>query len=109
MNEGNYVFKIKAKNIYGTISEVVEIDFKVLPPFQRSAVAYFLYGLLFLILLIFIAWIMKKRFERLKKRNEKEQLDNFRKKEERMERETLEAEKQIIRIRNENLRKEMKQ
>ena len=109
LNEGNYIFKIKAKNIYGTISEVVEIDFKVLPPFQRSAVAYFLYGLLFLILLIFIAWIMKKRFERLKKRNEKEQLDNFRKKEERMERETLEAEKQIIRIRNENLRKEMKQ
>lgn len=109
LNEGNYIFKIKAKNIYGTISEVVEIDFKVLPPFQRSAVAYFLYGLLFLILLIFIAWILKKRFERLKKRNEKEQLDNFRKKEERMERETLEAEKQIIRIRNENLRKEMKQ
>jgi DNA-binding CsgD family transcriptional regulator len=53
--------------------------------------------------------VIKKRFERAKLRHQKEQQEEFRKKEEILQRETLEAEKEVIRLRNEKLREEMKQ
>lgn len=108
LDEGEYVFKVRAKNIYGTISKEVSIGFKVLPPFQRSLLAYVLYIIAFIVALILFGWILKRRFERNKLRNQKAQEEIFRRREEKLKSETLLAEKQVIRLRNEKLREKMK-
>lgn len=107
LHEGKYVFCVKAKNIYGTISEPVSFSFTVLPPWQRTVWAYIAYVLLsLLILLIGANWLMI-RFEKTKKRVAEQQKELFRKKEEAMQREALETEKQVIKLRNDKLREEM--
>jgi len=107
--EGEYIFKVRAKNIYGTVSDEISVAFTVLPPFQRTYLAYFIYGIIILITLILFVMIIKRRFERNRIRREQEQLDQFRKKEEALQREKVETEKELIRMRNEKLRAEMKQ
>lgn len=109
LNEGEYTFRVKAKNIYGTITDEAGVEFKVLPPFHRTLFAFFLYGLGLLLLLILFIWAVKKRYKRAKARSQLRQEENFRKKEELLKRETLEAEKQLIRMRNEKLREDIKQ
>jgi len=105
--EGKYVFKVKAKNIYGTISEPVEVGFTILPPWQRTLLAYVLYVLIGLLLLVIgIKWLLI-RFEKTKKRSAEQQKELFRKKEEALQREALEAEKQVIKLRNDKLRETM--
>jgi len=107
--EGEYVFKVKSKNIYGTVSEEVSRSFKVKPPIQRTLIAYFIYGIIVLIALFIFVLVLRRRFEKAKIKSEKEQLENFKRKEEALQREALEADKEVIRMRNERLRSEMKQ
>jgi DNA-binding CsgD family transcriptional regulator len=108
LDEGNYLFRVRVKNIYGTISEEVSIGFTVLPPFQRSIIAYIIYVISFIAMLILFGWILKRRFERNKLKNQKEQEEVFRRREAKLKNEALESEKQVIRLRNEKLREEMK-
>ena len=67
LTEGRYTFKVKAKNIYDQISEVAEYTFVISPPWYRTAIAYFLYAILFFVL-IFIANRISSM--RLKAKNE---------------------------------------
>ncbi|MBK6564353.1 MAG: hypothetical protein IPG18_03995 [Saprospiraceae bacterium] len=46
MNEGNYIFKLRAKNESGIWSPEITYSFKVLPPWFRSLWAYIIYVLL---------------------------------------------------------------
>lgn len=107
LEEGDYIFSVKAKNIYGTVTEPVSIGFRVLPPFQRTIAAYVIYMLIFLGCVVLFLWWIKKRFERSRIRSHQQQEELFRKKEEILQREALEAEKQLIRMRNDNLKEEM--
>ncbi len=107
--EGDYRFKVRAKNIYGTITYEESVSFKILPPFHRSIYARFIYFLIFVMLVIVVIYLMRKRFEKAKEKHEEVQREIFRKKEEKLQREALEAEKELIRMRNEELRKDMKQ
>jgi serine phosphatase RsbU (regulator of sigma subunit) len=43
LNEGTYIFKIEAQNIYGVQSEVAEYEFSILPPWYRTVWALILY------------------------------------------------------------------
>lgn len=54
VREGNYVFKVQAKNIYGEVSEVASYEFTIRPPWYRTVWAYIGYGVGF-ILLIYLA------------------------------------------------------
>ncbi len=47
ISEGDYVFLVKAKNIYGKESNVASYSFTVLPPWYRTWWAYVIYVLLF--------------------------------------------------------------
>jgi DNA-binding CsgD family transcriptional regulator len=107
--EGEYVFKVKSKNIYGTVSEEVSSAFKVKPPMRRTLIAYFIYGIIILFALFIFVLVMRRRFEKAKIKSENEQLENFKRKEDALQREALKADKEVIRIRNEKLRAEMKQ
>jgi len=102
--EGEYTFKVKAQNIYGTISEPVEMNFTILPPWQRTFLAYVIYVLLVLVVIfVGVKWLLI-RFEKTRKRSAEQQKELFRKKEEALQREALEAEKQVIKLRNDKLR-----
>ncbi len=106
--EGNYTFKVKAINIYGTVTNEQSVSFKVKPPFLRSILAYIIYATLFVVLILLLLLLMKRRYMKSKKNIEKTQQELFLKKEEQLQREGLESEKEIIRMRNDKLREGMK-
>jgi serine phosphatase RsbU (regulator of sigma subunit) len=66
--EGEYVFLLRSKNIYGEISETTEYRFVIRPPWWRTILAFIVYSAL-LILLIYVAVRLGQR--RLKKKNER--------------------------------------
>ncbi len=69
--EGNYRFKVKAKNVYGIESEVAEYRFRILAPWYRTWVAYGGYtvaGIGFIWLLI---WLNGRRLVAQKQRLER--------------------------------------
>ena len=56
--EGKYIFKVKAKNIFGTESTVATYEFTILPPWYRTTIAYIIYiflaiGFVFMVVNIF--------------------------------------------------------
>ena len=46
ISEGDYIFKVKARNIYGVESNTAEYQFSITPPWYRSIVALIAYVLL---------------------------------------------------------------
>ena len=65
--EGDYRFMVRAKDIFGEISELGVFDFEILPPWYRTWRAYLLYILLFISFL----WILLRwRSRQLKAKNE---------------------------------------
>lgn len=51
LREGEYVFHVKAKNIYGQVSKEALYHFSVTPPWYRSVLAYILYILALLVII----------------------------------------------------------
>jgi serine phosphatase RsbU (regulator of sigma subunit) len=62
LSEGKYVFKVKARNIFGTESNIAEYRFSITPPWFRSVLAYISYILL---LIGFIWFVVKWNTRRL--------------------------------------------
>ncbi len=76
LNNGNYIFRVKAANSDGIWNEnPIEIKIKVLPPFWKSPVAYIFYVILILSLLTFLRFLILYR-ERLNMKVEKEQIES---------------------------------
>ncbi len=46
ISEGDYIFKVKARNVYGIESNIAEYQFSITPPWYRSIVALIAYVLL---------------------------------------------------------------
>ncbi len=44
--EGDYTFKVRSKNVYGTIGKTASYQFSILPPFYRTWWAYSIYAIL---------------------------------------------------------------
>ena len=72
LKEGTYIFKVKAKNIYGIESSLAEFEFIILPPWYRTIWAYIAY---IIISNLFITLVVKLYTIRL--RNEKQKLENI--------------------------------
>ncbi len=108
LHEGSYIFSVKAKNIYGVTTAPVSYSFTIAPPLLRSLAAYIIYlvmGVLFLVLLfIFI----KRKIRRSKREAERNKEKQFKEIEEGLRKDALEAEKEIIQLRNEKLQEQMK-
>lgn len=49
LNEGDYTFKVKSRNVYGVESEITEFKFSISPPWYRTTWAYLLYGIGFIV------------------------------------------------------------
>ncbi|MBI3134987.1 MAG: SpoIIE family protein phosphatase [Bacteroidetes bacterium] len=64
LHEGEYTFKVKARNIYGHISEEASFKFTVLPPWYRTTWAYVLYVVAFIIIFFIGVKISSARLKR---------------------------------------------
>lgn len=66
LHEGEYTFRVKARNVYGTESTSASFSFIILPPWYRTTIAYILYAILTLILF----WVSLRLYTyRLKSEN----------------------------------------
>ncbi len=64
LNPGDYVFKIKSRNLSGILGKETTYKFTILPKWYQTNFAFFLYISTF-ILLIYITWtLVKKKIER---------------------------------------------
>ncbi len=66
LREGDYVFKVKARDIYGNESEALSFEFKILPPWYRTIGAYVLYVILAVLI---VYGIVRLSIMRLKAKN----------------------------------------
>ncbi len=101
LREGKYTLRIKAKNIYGVESSMITFHFQIAPPWYRSTVAYIIY-ILILIGLIIVG--IRLYTYNLRKRNEKlEKLVRERTREIEMKNIELEQQKEEIQAQAEEL------
>lgn len=107
IREGDYVFWVKASNIFGVETEPIGFKFTVLPPWYRTAAAHIIYGVFVFILLIGSWYLLMWLLERSKTLELQKQEEKFRITEDKLRNEALENEKEMIRLRNEKLRNEM--
>lgn len=61
--EGEYTFKVKARNVYGVESEVASYKFILLPPWYRTVWAYLGYALCALILMYIVLKLNSRRLK----------------------------------------------
>lgn len=104
--EGNYVFKVRAKNIYGTESAIATYPFTIIPPWHRSRSAFYVYLLLSILFIFLGIKYILHRIELSKKREKLKHDNELKIKEEEFQHQSLIAEKEIIKLRNDKLRSE---
>ena len=105
--EGNYGFSVKARNSLGVESRSDELLFVVSPPWYRSGLAITIYILLIIALIALSIWMIFIRIEISKRKERLKHLREYRQKENDYIKQAAEAEKKIIRLRNEKLKNEM--
>ncbi len=105
--EGEYVFKLKAKDVYDVESEISSFSFTITPPWRRSLAAYYSYLFLGIILLLLTTKWVRYRMILAKRKEEAKHIMELRKKEDQFQHQSLIAEKEIIRLRNDKLRADM--
>jgi len=64
LKEGDYTFRVKARNVYGTESYPAQYIFTILPPWYRSVVAYVIYAISALLLIWLTARLYSYRLKR---------------------------------------------
>jgi len=79
LDAGEYIFRVKAKNVYGEFGREATFFFKILPPWYRTWWAFLSYGVLFSLgLFLTVKWRLrklkqeKKRLEQLVDQRTKE-------------------------------------
>ncbi len=71
LSEGNYTFKVKAKNIYNQVSKEACYEFSILPPWYRSTIAYLGYIILGITSIFIIVRISIRKLKNLNKELER--------------------------------------
>ncbi|MEX0981303.1 MAG: triple tyrosine motif-containing protein [Bacteroidales bacterium] len=108
LHDGNYVFEIRAKNVFNNISESDILAFTIETPFYRSKTAYFLYLGLAIIVFAISFMLFKRRIRKVRSYEKEKHTLAFQKKEEILKEERLIAEREIERLRIEKLETNMK-
>lgn len=72
LSEGDYIFRVKARNIYGIESQEATFTFTILPPWYRTKLAYFAYSAAAVLLVWLIVQLNLARLRRQKENLELE-------------------------------------
>lgn len=107
LSEGEYIFKVKARNIYGEESETAAFEFEIVPPWHRSKLAYFTYFILIVLFLFLVMKFSSKRMEAAQIKEINKQREILKEREQMFRQQALLAEKENIQLRNEKLKAEM--
>ncbi len=105
--DGRYIFRVKARDMLGTESLPDEAEFVIEHPWYKSPAAYLAYLIALVSLVLFLVRFVNWRIELSKRRERINSQRIYEAKEQEYIRQALEAEKEIIRIRNEKLKAEM--
>ncbi len=105
--DGRYTFRVKARDMLGTESLPDAVKFVIEYPWYKSPVAYLGYIIALLSFVLVLVRFVNWRIELSKRRERINSQRIYEAKEQEYIRQALEAEKEIIRIRNEKLRAEM--
>jgi PAS domain S-box-containing protein len=70
LNEGEYTFQVKAKNIFDVNSSIQSFEFDISPPWYRSLVAYLLYIVLLIIIIYLSVTYYTRKLQLEKKKLE---------------------------------------
>lgn len=107
LHEGEYIFYVRAENGFKTIGNQASYSFHILPPWYWTWWAYLIYFVLFLVLSAAVVYFVNLQAGILKRKEKIEQLRIRRQNENKIKREKLQAEKELIRLKNDQLRSEM--
>lgn len=108
LHEGDYTFKLKARNIYNEEMEAIPYSFHINPPLYRSTIAYLLYGLSTLSLLFLTFKSIDIRYKKATlELTEKQDLE-IKEKEEQIESITQKTEQEIVQLKNDKLHSEIR-
>jgi ligand-binding sensor domain-containing protein/DNA-binding CsgD family transcriptional regulator len=106
LQDGEYRFRVRGRNIYGYENESEPFVFLILPPWYRSTLAYLLYILLFIIFVIIAVRIVIRKIEKEKYALHEKQKADLKAREKLYNEEALKAEQEIIKLQNEKLEAE---
>jgi len=108
LESGNYTFQVKGRNSFKTETPVAEFEFSILPPWYASRAAKVGY-FIFVVLSLFVFYGVVKRRE-LKKRMilQEESKATILKKEAELKRISEQSESEIVKLRNEKLRADIR-
>jgi DNA-binding CsgD family transcriptional regulator len=101
--EGDYIFHVRAKNIYNTMSNTSSYRFTIEPPFYRSPIAYFFYIFLGIGSLGLFYGYLNKSFLKEKKKIISDQNKVLNQKEVEIKEITEQSAKEIFQLKNEKL------
>ncbi|HKL38279.1 MAG TPA: triple tyrosine motif-containing protein, partial [Bacteroidales bacterium] len=104
---GEYTFYVRARNVYGRISEPTEFRFIIPPPWYQSHWAYIGYILITVAFVLLASHYLYKKLEKEKKKVEEENREKMRRQREAYEKDQLEMKNKIIRLENEKLQTEV--
>lgn len=107
LHEGQYRFLVKASVHHGIETNVAEFSFEILPPWYRSTLAYLIYTILILTFAALVSWFLYYRLQVSKRKEKLKHLQSYRNEVQQYQREALIAEKEIIKLRNEQLQGKM--
>jgi DNA-binding CsgD family transcriptional regulator len=108
LHEGDYTFRLRAKNIYNEERDAVPYSFHINPPIYRTTFAYLFYGLGTLSLLFLSFKYLDKRYKKATlELTEKQDLE-IKEKEEQIESITQKTEQEIIQLKNDKLQSEIR-
>ncbi|HPQ35257.1 MAG TPA: triple tyrosine motif-containing protein, partial [Tenuifilaceae bacterium] len=108
LREGNYTFQIKSLNSFNAESNIKSFHFTIKPPFLRSQGAYISYLIIFILVIIGNVYYIRKRILAARLREKIKQEKRFAQREKMFKEQSALSEKEIIQLRNESLRNEMK-
>jgi ligand-binding sensor domain-containing protein len=103
LSEGDYTFHVRAKNIYGQLSEEGLYSFRISPPWYRSAYAYLAYFAMLSALIYVGSKFIRKRFKAQREKLEEQKEKELKLAEQEFLNEIIRKEKEIIAIKNEQL------
>jgi len=107
LHEGRYSFIVRARNVFGTVSPELNYEFRILPPWYRSLIAWIIYAIMVLVAILAGIRFFEKSMHKSILKEKQRQKEKFKEREFLLKEETLIAEKEMALLRNEKLNVEM--
>ncbi len=108
LKEGSYTFQVRAVNPFQTVSEIRSFHFTVKPPVHRSRVAYIIYSLILGMIITGNFYYVRRRILRTRMREKLKHEKRLAQREKIFMEQTALSDKEIVHLRNESLKNEMK-